>query len=226
MTIEEFKENFAIIRSKGFIKSKRNGPTGIGHTLESELGLLENNHARPDLEGAELKARRIGSNNMISLFTFNKKAWKMKQLDAIRKYGSLDRDGRIGLYYTMALKPNSAGLFLNIVEHEISVQHTSGEIIATWQLEIIAERLTSKLPSLILVSAFTESHDGIEYFHYDRAQLLSGSSPNLIANQFKEGNILVDLRLHDKGTSARNHGTGFRAYESNLTKLFSNCIDL
>jgi len=47
-----------------------------------------------------------------------------------------------------------------------------------------------------------------------------------MANQFREENILVDLRLHDKGTMARNHGTGFRTYEDKLPLLFQSIIDL
>lgn len=47
MTIEEFKIKFKEIKEKGFIKSTRRGPTGIGHTLETYLGLKENNYASP-----------------------------------------------------------------------------------------------------------------------------------------------------------------------------------
>ena len=82
------------------------------------------------------------------------------------------------------------------------------------------------MPALIFVSAFAEERDGIEYFHFYRAQFMKETSPELLANQFREENILVDLRLHDKGTRARNHGTGFRVYEDKLPLLFQNIIDL
>jgi len=210
----------------GFVPSQRKGPTGIGYTLETLLGITENNDAHPDIDGAELKAHRTKGGSMITLFTFNNKAWKMPPLDAIKKYGSLDRDGRQGLYYTMSLIPNSAGLFLDVGKVEISVRHISGEVIATWKLKNLAERFMQKIPSLLLVSTFTEERDDIEYFHYYRAQLMSGTSPELLANQFRAENILVDLRLHDKGTSARNHGTGFRTHENKLPLLFQNIRDL
>jgi len=93
MTIEEFKIKFKEIKEKGFIKSTRRGPTGIGHTLETYLGLKENNYASPYIEGAELKAHRSSGNNLITLFTFNNKAWKMPPLDAVRKYGCKDKNG-------------------------------------------------------------------------------------------------------------------------------------
>ncbi|HGJ64441.1 TPA: hypothetical protein ENS27_03500 [bacterium] len=226
MNLSEFQIRFKELKSKGFVPSTRNGPTGIGHTLETYLGMTENNISLPDLEEAELKAHRSQSSNMITLFTFNRKVWKMPPLDAIRKYGSLDKNGRLGLYYTMSLKPNSAGLFLNIGDNDISVRHISGEIIAEWNLEILSGHFVKKIPALILVSAFTEERDGKEYFHFYRAQLMNGTSPDILAHQFQAENILVDLRLHDKITRARNHGTGFRTYENRLPFLFSSIVDI
>ncbi|MDR2806108.1 MAG: MvaI/BcnI family restriction endonuclease [Dysgonamonadaceae bacterium] len=226
MTISEFAIKFKQIKELGYIPAKRRGSTGIGYTLETLLGISENNNARPDIEGAELKAHRTKGNSLITLFTFNSKAWKMPPLEAVKKYGSLDKDGRQGLYYTMSLKPNSAGLFLDVQKTEIAVRHISGEIIAVWQLQTIVDRFMQKLPALLFVSTFTEERDGVEYFYYYRAQLMKGTSPELLADQFRAENILVDLRLHDNGTRARNHGTGFRTYEDKLPLLFNSIVDL
>jgi hypothetical protein len=226
LTLATFEKKFVKVREKGWIPSKRKGPTGVGQTLEYYLGMKENNIALPDLGTVELKAHRIGSSSMITLFTFNRKAWKMNPLKAIKKYGTRDGNGRLGMYFTMAKTPNSMGLFLHIDKTTISVRHISGEIIAEWQLETLAERFAKKIPGLVLVSAFSEIRGDIEWFKYDRAQLLTGTSPNIIHNQISAGNILVDLRLHDKGTSARNHGTGFRATEDKLTSLFNDISEL
>jgi hypothetical protein len=226
MTQQEFKQRFKEIKEKGFIPTTRRGPTGIGHTLETLLGIKENNIAKPDIEGAELKAHRSKGSSLITLFTFNNKVWKMPPLEAVKKYGSKDKDGRQGLYYTMSLKPNSAGLFLNVQENEISVRHISGDTVAIWKLQSLANRFLQKIPAMMFVSAFTEERDGIEYFHFYRAQRMEGTSPELLAGQFQEENIRVDLRLHDKGTRARNHGTGFRAYENKLPYLFLHINDL
>jgi len=226
MDINGFIKKFKKLKAKGFVPSRRKGPTGIGHTLEFEIGISENNIAGPDFSEIELKAHRVKSQNLITLFTFNNKVWQIPPLEAIKKYGSLDKNGRKGLYYTMSLTPNSAGLFLDVGKTEISVRHIEGEVIAVWKLEILSERFMQKIPALIFVSAFSEERDGKEYFHYYRAQLMKGTSPELLGNQFKEKNILVDLRLHDKGTMARNHGTGFRVYEEKLPSLFKNITEL
>ena len=226
MTLEEFKIKFERIKKRGFIPSLRKGPTGIGYTLETELSITENNIAEPDIANIELKAHRTKSNNLITLFTFNNKVWQIPQLDAVKRYGSKDKKGRIGLYYTMSLKPNSAGLFLHVTNQEISVRHISGEVIAIWNLKELTKRFIQKIPALLFVSAFTEERDGKEYFNFYRAQLMKNTTPQLLADQFRAENILVDLRLHDKGTSARNHGTGFRIYEDKLPLLFSEIKDI
>ncbi len=85
MDLNEFVEKFSIIRSSGFIPSKRKGPTGVGHTLEHALGITENNITSPDLGEIELKSHRERTSSLITLFTFNRKAWKMPPLEAIRK---------------------------------------------------------------------------------------------------------------------------------------------
>jgi hypothetical protein len=226
MDIDTFKLKFEEIKAKGFVRSLRNGPTGVGHTLEQLLELNENNIALPDIDNIELKAHRANSNSLITLFTFNHKAWQMKPLDAIRKYGSFDKNGRQGLYYTMSQRPNSAGLFLHIDNTSIAVRHIDGNIIVCWSLKNLTERFIQKIPALLFVNALTEERDGKEYFHYNRAQIMRGTSPELLANQFMEEHIVVDLRLHDKGSMARNHGTGFRAYEANLPALFSEIKDI
>ena len=46
------------ISSKGFIKSLRNGDTGVGFTLESLLGISANSSKNPDYKGIELKSSR------------------------------------------------------------------------------------------------------------------------------------------------------------------------
>ena len=221
MNISEFKLKFKEIREHGFYKSLRKGPTGVGHTLEQCLGLTENNICVPDLGEVELKAHRDNVASLITLFTFNRKAWKMDPLTAVKTYGTLDINGRIGLYFTMSQQPNSSGLFLNITDEIVAVQHISGKTIVQWLTKDLSQQFQSKLPALLIVTARTEMRGDIEYFHYYRARLLTGTSPTLIADQIRRGNMLIDLRLHDANTRARNHGTGFRTKENALDQLFT-----
>jgi hypothetical protein len=221
LDLNEFKIRFKEIREHGFYKSMRNGPTGVGHTLEQILGLTENNIAVPDLGGVELKAHRDNATSLITLFTFNRKAWVIQPLLAVRAYGTQDQNGRLGLYFTMSQQPNSAGLFLSVTDEEVSVQHISGKTLVRWFTKDLSAQFQEKMPDLVLVTARTEMRGDTEYFNYYRARLLTGTSPTLIADQIRRGNMLIDLRLHDAITHARNHGTGFRASEASLDELFS-----
>lgn len=217
MTLNEFAKAFTKLKAKGWVQSERRGPTGIGQTLEKLLGLSENNVASPDLGEIELKAHRVNSSSMVTLFTFNRKVWKMKPLDAIKKYGTPDEDGRLGLYFTMSRTPNSTGLFLHIETESISVRHISGQTVAEWQLQILAERFVKKIPALIFVSAFSEMRGDIEWFKFDRAQLLTGTSADIICSQILAGNVLFDLRL---STQPSSRESGFLADSERLQWLF------
>lgn len=227
LTIDEIKKKLSAIKKLGYVKTLRNGPTGIGYTLETLLGIKENNISSPDLGEIELKAQREHHTGMTTLFTFNNKAWKMNPLEAIKKYGSLDKDGRLGMYYTMGMKPNSAGLFLTVNDTSIAVRHIGGNVVAIWELAEIEKRFEAKVKNVLLVKAKIEERDGVEYFLFDRARLLShGTSQAILKNQFENGQLLVDLRLHDKGTMARNHGTGFRVFENNLENLYEKIEEI
>ena len=223
MTLNEFKRAFANLKKRGWIPSKRKGPTGIGQTLEQALGLKENNIAVPDLKNVELKAHRVSSSSLITLFTFNRKVWKMKPLEAIHKYGTPDQDGRMGLYFTMSRTPNSTGLFLHIESETISVRHVSGEMIAEWNLETLAERFMQKLPALILVGAFSEMRGDVEWFKYDRARLLRGTSANIISSEVWTGNVMFDVRLTSRLAS---DAIRFLVNEDEIIQLFREVITL
>jgi len=227
ITLDEIRQKLSAIRYKGFVRSLRKGPTGIGYTLETLLEIKENNISAPDFGNIELKAQRENHNGMTTLFTFNKKAWIMNPLDAIREYGSFDANGRKGMYYTMGMTPNSAGLFLYVDNTSVSVRHISGRIVAVWMLEEIKKRFEAKVQNVLLVKAKVEERAGIEYFLFDRARLLTGgTSVSILKHQFENEKLIVDLRLHDKITSARNHGTGFRVFESNIESLYGEIVEI
>jgi hypothetical protein len=226
ISLEEFREKFAEIRDMGWVPSKRRSNTGIGYTLETLLGIEENNIALPDFGTVELKSHRVNSTSMVTLFTFNRNVWRVNPLQAVRKHGTRDVNGRLGLYFTMSPAPNSTGLFLHTEPETISVRHISGEVIAEWSLEALAQQFMRKMPALVLVSALSEMRGDTEYFNYTSARLLEGTSPAILREQILAGNVLVDLRVHDRATSARNRGTGFRARRDKLALLFSSTTEL
>jgi len=220
MELEEFIDRFDTLKNKGFVKSLRRGPTGIGKTLETYLGIDENNLYLPDLGEIELKAHRDDVNNLITLFTFNRWAWVMDPLEAVRRYGTPDETGRLGLYFTMSFRPNSAGLFLHTDDSTVSVRHMDGNTLVKWNFEDLEEQFNRKIPALILAYAQTEYRGDDEWFHFYTAKFLTDTSASIIKEQINNEVILIDLRLHDAESRARNHGTGFRVREKDLAEVF------
>lgn len=69
----DIKKKLKEISNKGFIESLRKSDTGIGFTLETEMGIKENNLKNEDFtyngEKVELKTQRKGTTSNITLFT-------------------------------------------------------------------------------------------------------------------------------------------------------------
>ena len=136
ITLDEFRAKFVEIKKLGWVASMRRRSTGVGYTLETLLGIRENNIALPDFGTVELKSHRINSTSLITLFTFNRNVWRMNPLQAVRKYGTRDVNGRLGMYFTMSPTPNSTGLLLHTEQEAVSVRHISGDVIAEWPFRI------------------------------------------------------------------------------------------
>lgn len=221
MDLQAFAKAFTEVRSQGFIKSVRKGDTGVGHTLEYHLGIVENNFSLADLGGAELKAKREGATSLITLFTRDRKAWKVRQSDAIRNFGTIDDDGRPNLYCTLFAKAKGSRFTMNVTTGGVSVEHRTGTVLCEWKHDDLAACFAKKFPALMLVVAKSELRSDGEWFKYKSAKLLSGSSPAKFRSCLAAGLVSIDLRLHLVGKKVRNHGTAFRISEDSLPRLFS-----
>jgi hypothetical protein len=228
MDLKTFTKKFNQLRDSGYVKSERRGNTGVGHTLEVFLGLNENNIALSDMDVAELKAHRSGSSSLITLFTLDRQAWVMGQMDAIHQFGTLDEEGRPNLYMTLFAERESSSLPLVVTvdKQAATVTHRSGTVVAQWQHAALAERFEQKFPALMLVTADYEMRGSEEWFHYKKAQLLHGTSSAKLELGLKKGWIAIDLRLHDNEGTVRNHGTGFRIQEGKLPELFEEISEI
>lgn len=72
------------IRNKGWILNKRKGNHGgVGNTLEEELGIEENNLPLPNAAEWELKAQRLGSNSLVTMFHMEPSPRAMKFVPSV-----------------------------------------------------------------------------------------------------------------------------------------------
>jgi hypothetical protein len=157
MELKELIKRLEILNNKGFIQTRRKGPTGIGHLAEQELGLAETNVAIPDIGGrVELKATRRNANSLITLFTFNRAVWKIKQEEIVNKFGYVDEQGRRALYNIVNAKTNAQGFYLVADHHKHIVilrNIDESENIAEWSTYVIAGKFMTKMDRLLLLLA-------------------------------------------------------------------------
>ena len=233
MTLKEIQKRLEALKAKGYVPSRRKGPTGIGHTLEQELNLDETNIAIPDIGGrVELKSNRRDTSSLITLFTFNRGVWQIPQKEVIENFGYVDKDSRKALYNTIYVgKQNSQGLTLTIDKKNNQVKLThkpTKKTIAVWSIYTIVGKFISKLERAIFVFAQTRtSKDGKEKFYFDEAYLLEHPSPDKFMEAFEKSLIAIDIRMYLKESGAvRNHGTGIRMFERDIPQLYGKRKEL
>ena len=224
MDISELKDKLSEINQMGYVVSKRKGNTGIGYTLETLLGLKENNLKTPDFENIELKSQRKGASNPVTMFTFNKGVWKIKQRELIEKYGYIDTNNRLSLYCKVNSRPNNQGLSMKVEKENVRLYHLNGNLIAEWPGERLIDTFREKMPALVVVNADTRiNSDEKEEFWFNEAFYLTQPNEDNLLDLIRQDIIIVDVRMHLKENKAvRNHGTGFRIDERFLNLCFNS----
>ena len=224
MHIDELRSRLADLKQGGYVATMRRGNTGIGYTLESLLGVDENNISAPDLGEIELKAHRRGISSLITLFTFNRGAWQVPLREVIHTYGYTDSNGRRSLYNIVKTEPNTQGLRVRIEDEYARIYHVDGTLIAQWSGNALAETFAQKMPALATVYADTRiNSDDREEFWFNEAYLYKNPTARRILELIGTNTIVIDLRGHinDRG-NVRNHGTGFRIDDSFLGMCFDS----
>jgi len=228
MKLKEVMSKLQAIKSKGFIKSLRQGSTGVGYTFETYFGVKENNIPIPDIGGrVEIKTIRRDSQSLITLFTFNRSVWQISQKELTKKYGYLDEKGRYALKNTVFYgKPIPQGLTLGVDEGKNTitlVDVNTNQVLAIWDIYVIVGTFMTKLSRLLIIIADRKVEQGIEYFHYNEAYLLMNPSPRIFLRAFQNSLIGIDIRMHLKENGGvRNRGTAFRIKEKDLIELYEN----
>ena len=223
-----FLEKFDVLSNKGFVPTLRRGSTGIGYTLETMLGIEENNSPGGDFMGMELKAFRdddlvMEVSEKMNLFLKEPK-WTdgLKAADRVRNYGYVDDNGRTALYSTVRIEPNSHKFVFEVEEDMSKVWMTfDGKRIAFWTREILASRLKEKHTETVFVSAHTRGKGKSEEFHYYGVTWVREPSVDSFIKLLQEGEVMLELRMHLKESgSVRNHGSCFRIKQNRIKDLF------
>jgi len=145
----------------------------------------------------------------------------------IENYGYLDDKQRLALYNLVRVGDvNTQGLTLTIDEskNQVKLIHlASNTLIAIWSMYTIVGKFLNKTERLMLVLADSRlTEDKREEFHFNNAYLLEDPQPENFLDAFKNGKVVIDIRMHLKpNNSVRNHGTGIRIYENDIPLLYA-----
>lgn len=224
------------ISSLGFIRSMRDGPTGVGMTLETMLGISANSRKAPDFKGIEIKAGRSipGRTNRSTLFS-KAPDWKYSKISSavalIDKYGyQREGDGRMQLYCTLRDRPNPQGLHLRVDDTNLHAVHATGlslERVIQWSLDGLRSALAEKHHETFWVKAeVMQDDDGAEKFHYVAVRHTRSPMLTNLETLLELGHMQVDLLMHiarygaTRVPVARDHGYLFKLHPRDLDLLF------
>lgn len=235
---EELKNLFYQIKNMGWIKSHRSGNTGVGKTFEDLLNKKEDNLALPDFKDIEIKSQRNASSSMITLFTKSPDYPTCVNTFLRENFGNISQkyNGKKILHTTINAKNfnthisgNDFKILIDKEHNRLTLQvrdHNTRKIIyenAYWSFENIEKSLTEKLKFISVIGADEKVENNINYFQYNKIQLITGLTLKNFLTALENGDIFVDIRIgvyntgKNKGKT-HDHGTGFRITLDNLLK--------
>jgi uncharacterized protein (DUF2249 family) len=242
------------IRELGWIPSRRNRANAgaVGNTLEDLLGIQENNLPFPDAGEWELKAQRMKTSSLLTLFhmepsprIFNivpylleKYGWEHKE--AGRRYPKSEKSFRQTLIYR---QKTNRGFYVDIddINRRIIVNFSFDDIeegLEVWKTDVLKRSCTT----------FESSH--IPYWSFDdvfhKAELKLGNCFCVVADEkringelyFKYSKIMMlsgfkterfietikdkHILIDFDARTGHNHGTKFRIKQSAIPLLYEN----
>ena len=236
-TLAEFTERFQEIKDMGWVRTHRSGNIGIGKTLEDLLGISENNIQGPDFGTYELKAARLHSSSMLTLFTKSPQPKNANtRLRLMYGYSSsaYDNDEKV-LHATLnaatftkiadtgnSLKATYIEAGASVPADRIYIESQQGICDVYWDVDSLRKIFLKKYPDrLVYVKADSRFSGVKEEFYYQEAYLCDGFHYDNFISLLKSGKIYVDLRIgqYPDGRT-HDHGTGFRIKEYDQDSLF------
>lgn len=231
------------VASHGFIKTMRPGPTGVGYTLESMLGIPANSRKAPDFKGIEIKASRTTGGGASSTRTtlFSKTPdWKASPYNALRlvqAYGKDNEDGRKQIYCSLGNSPNPTFGFYLATDADVQLLHSlrgapgqspasSDEKLVQWQLPALRAALMAKHRETFWVKAQARGDGGDESFRYFEVAHTQAPLQANFAPLIDSGHIELDFVLHLKEVGGgkfrtRDHGYLFKMWDKHRHLLFA-----
>lgn len=235
------KQKFIEIKKRGWIKSLRPGPTGIGYTFENLIGKEEDCFAIADYKGIEIKTKRTSSKYNIHLFTAAPDGDylfpKERILECLGYPDKIKKQYKV-CYMTVNAKEytsighyKQAKLTVNRNERKISLIAINNygrnlSIDTSWSFKLIEAKLYTKLRFLAIINADSMFLGKIKYFDYLNIDFYKLISFDTFINLVESGHIVVTFKIGvyrdgEKEGHIYDHGVDFSISYPNIEKLYN-----
>jgi hypothetical protein len=246
LTKKQMIAKFQDLANSGWIKSLRPLNTGgIGNTIDSLLGLPENNLPIADTAQWELKTHRIASSSLLTLFHMEPEPREERVVVNILlpKYGWPDQTRPNELSFRQTIQANHPsdrgfGIKTDRTNERVIVyfdhtlvdpRHTAWlNTVRTrtglgslqpqpyWHFRDLFLKASTKLLNAFYVEADAKRSKGGEYFKLARVHILQGFDLDRFIEAVENGAVLIDFDAR----THHNHGTKFRLRQDSIPSLY------
>ncbi len=236
---EELYLKFQDIKRKGWIKSMRRPPTGIGYTFETLINKEEDHTEFPDFRDIEIKTMNYYSKMPIHLFCLTPDGdylFPIKRI--IDTLGYPDKDYpqfkviNVNInaldYKQIGNKKVKLGVSWENQKIILDVKTLHDKKInldVSWSFESIEERINLKIKKLAIIKAFHKKYYDDDYYNYFQFDYYYLKSFNNFIKLIENGAISISLHIgiqkNEKYLGQLNdRGSNFNIMEKDLEKLF------
>jgi len=236
----ELLEKLTEVSTLGYVDSLRAGPTGVGYTLETLLGIAANSSRNPDYKGIEIKSGRVpssGRQQTRSTLFSKTPNWELSQMksgsEILQSFGYLnEQKNRLQLYCSISNQPNSQGLQLRIdpsgkhIEAIDVRQPDSEDSVVLWVLSEVQSALALKHKETFWIKAHQRVANGREQFRFSEVTHTRRPLVSNLGLLIDSGKIELDFTLSEKSSGGtRDHGYLFKIWRENFDLLFPKPIN-
>lgn len=226
----ELLEKLRALMKLGPIPSFKQGPTAVGHAVETALGIKQNSSKNPDFYGIEIKASRAASRTRMTLFA-QVADWTISSAKSsgqiLDRYGYIDKTGVRALQCSIsAARENNQGLqfvfdFEQAVLEEVFVSSGAVESVAKWPLQLLERRLLEKHTETFWIEADEVTYRGNPAFNLRKAKYTTAPDLPAFSLLLANGDIEMDHLIKDRpGRGISEKGPLFKIWPKDLPVLF------
>ena len=221
LTTEDLIRRLILIKELGWVRSTKKAPKNVGELLEALLGLETNSFKDPDWGQVEIKSKRRGAKNNISLTTkVPKYHSNLSAREVTERYGYKTEKGKALQITLYTQKRNSRGWQLIVSGKYLEID-LKGVIIGVIKLDDIRKQLENKMKSLAFIIADSEQRGKWEFFHFNEAYMYTEIAVKQLKKLIESDELVFEFRMRWKEGKFKNYGEAYRISEDDLYKLYS-----